>query len=195
MVPRHAERCVVMRTRRYPWRTGRSESRALRSSEACRAPAEQDCCRGVAPCWRAWAGDDTTATVTRALTRGCARPATCVRWPSVWPGPWRRAAWRGSCCSSTTTRGPAAPPWRPTWAGGCRCVWRCTGRCDSICRRRCSTAGDWGLVRVVNSRVATLLGPPLVRCAEPWRAFFAIDRRALPDPRAGALSASRSASS
>ena len=44
-----------------------------------------------------------------------------------------------------------------------------------------STAGDWGLARAVNSRVATLLAAPLARCADPMAGFFAVDRRALPD--------------
>lgn len=47
--------------------------------------------------------------------------------------------------------------------------------------RGASTAGDWGLSRVVNSRVATLLAAPLTRCADPMAGFFAVDRRALPD--------------
>ena len=50
--------------------------------------------------------------------------------------------------------------------------------------RGASTAGDWGLARVVNSRVATLLAAPLARCADPMAGFFAVDRRALPRPGA-----------
>ena len=48
--------------------------------------------------------------------------------------------------------------------------------------RGASTDGDWGLGRVVNSRAATLLAAPLARCADPMAGFFAVDRRALPDP-------------
>ena len=59
------------------------------------------------------------------------------------------------------------------------------GDCDMAVGSRyvagASTAGDWGLPRVVNSRVATLLATPLVRCADPMAGFFAVDRRALPD--------------
>ena len=39
----------------------------------------------------------------------------------------------------------------------------------------------WSLWRFLNSRLATLLTLPLVRCADPMSGFFAIDRRALPD--------------
>ena len=44
-----------------------------------------------------------------------------------------------------------------------------------------STADDWGLARVLNSRLATLLAAPLVTCSDPMAGFFAVDRRALPD--------------
>ena len=44
-----------------------------------------------------------------------------------------------------------------------------------------STAGDWGLARVLNSRLATLLAAPLATCSDPMAGFFAVDRRALPD--------------
>ena len=40
---------------------------------------------------------------------------------------------------------------------------------------------DWGLMRRLNSRVATLLALPLVRCSDPMSGFFATDRRWLPD--------------
>ena len=40
---------------------------------------------------------------------------------------------------------------------------------------------DWGLLRRLNSRVATLLALPLVRCSDPMSGFFATDRRWLPD--------------
>ena len=60
--------------------------------------------------------------------------------------------------------------------------------CDMVVGSRyvagASTAGDWGLARVVNSRVATLLAAPLVRCSDPMAGFFAVDRRALPDAAA-----------
>ena len=48
--------------------------------------------------------------------------------------------------------------------------------------RGASTAGEWGLARVLNSRVATLLAAPLATCYDPMAGFFAVDRRALPDP-------------
>ena len=60
------------------------------------------------------------------------------------------------------------------------------GDCDMVVGSRyvtgASTAGDWGLARSLNSRVATLLASPLVTCADPMAGFFAVDRRALPDP-------------
>ncbi len=40
---------------------------------------------------------------------------------------------------------------------------------------------DWGALRRLNSRVATLLALPLVRCSDPMSGFFATDRRWLPD--------------
>ena len=40
----------------------------------------------------------------------------------------------------------------------------------------------WSLRRFLTSRLATLLTRPLVRCADPMSGFFAIDRRALPNP-------------
>ena len=39
----------------------------------------------------------------------------------------------------------------------------------------------WGWGRRLNSRIATLLALPLVRCRDPMSGFFAIDRRRLPD--------------
>ena len=42
------------------------------------------------------------------------------------------------------------------------------------------TAGQWGLARVLNSRVATLLAAPLAACSDPLSGFFAVDRRTLP---------------
>lgn len=43
--------------------------------------------------------------------------------------------------------------------------------------------GTWNRGRRLNSRVATLLALPLVRCSDPMSGFFATDRRALPDPQ------------
>ena len=40
----------------------------------------------------------------------------------------------------------------------------------------------WGAGRVANSRVATWLARPLVRCADPMSGFFALRRAALPEP-------------
>lgn len=42
----------------------------------------------------------------------------------------------------------------------------------------------WGFYRVLNSRLATWLARPLASCADPMSGFFAVDRRALPDPAA-----------
>ena len=41
--------------------------------------------------------------------------------------------------------------------------------------------GTGGLTRVLNSRLATLLAAPLVRCSDPMAGFFAVGRSALPD--------------
>ena len=58
--------------------------------------------------------------------------------------------------------------------------------CDMVVGSRyvpgASTAGEWGLARALNSRIATLLAAPLVTCSDPMAGFFAVDRRALPDP-------------
>ena len=60
--------------------------------------------------------------------------------------------------------------------------------CDMVVGSRyvtgAATAGDWGLARALNSRIATLLALPLVTCADPMAGFFAVNRRALPDPKA-----------
>ena len=40
---------------------------------------------------------------------------------------------------------------------------------------------DWGVMRKLNSRIATWLALPLVRCSDPMSGFFATDRRWLPD--------------
>ena len=57
--------------------------------------------------------------------------------------------------------------------------------CDMVVGTRyaagASTAGDWGLARVLNSRFASLLAAPLTTCSDPMSGFFAVDRRALPD--------------
>ena len=42
----------------------------------------------------------------------------------------------------------------------------------------------WGFYRVLNSRLATWLARPLASCADPMSGFFAVDRRALPEPAA-----------
>ena len=41
-------------------------------------------------------------------------------------------------------------------------------------------AGAWSLARRLNSRLATALALPLVRCRDPLSGFFATDRRSLP---------------
>ena len=58
--------------------------------------------------------------------------------------------------------------------------------CDMVVGSRytaagASTASEWGLARVLNSRGATLLAAPLVTCSDPMAGFFAVDRRVLPD--------------
>ena len=58
--------------------------------------------------------------------------------------------------------------------------------CDMVVGSRyvsgASTVGEWGLARALNSRIATLLAAPLAACSDPMAGFFAVDRRALPDP-------------
>ena len=44
--------------------------------------------------------------------------------------------------------------------------------------------GSWGPWRFLVSRLATFLARPLVGCSDPMSGFFAIDRRAIPDPEA-----------
>ena len=60
------------------------------------------------------------------------------------------------------------------------------GDCDMVVGSRyvagTSTAEEWGVARVLNSRTATWLAMPLVTCSDPMAGFFAVDRRALPDP-------------
>ena len=60
------------------------------------------------------------------------------------------------------------------------------GDCDMAVGSRYAPGGrvdaTWGLARRLNSRVATVLALPLVRCNDPMAGFFATDRRALPDP-------------
>ena len=59
------------------------------------------------------------------------------------------------------------------------------GECDMALGSRYVPGGHvdrtWGWGRRLNSRVATLLARPLVRCSDPMSGFFATDRRALPD--------------
>ena len=59
------------------------------------------------------------------------------------------------------------------------------GDCDLAVGSRYVPGGtvdrSWGWGRRLNSRVATLLALPLVRCTDPMSGFFATDRRALPD--------------
>ena len=60
------------------------------------------------------------------------------------------------------------------------------GDCDMAVGSRYAPGGrvdaTWGVARRLNSRVATVLALPLVRCNDPMAGFFATDRRALPDP-------------
>ena len=57
--------------------------------------------------------------------------------------------------------------------------------CDFAIGSRYAPGGEvdagWGPWRRLNSRIATLLALPLVRCSDPMSGFFATDRRALPD--------------
>ena len=59
------------------------------------------------------------------------------------------------------------------------------GDCDMAVGSRYVAGGavdrGWSRWRLLNSRLATLLALPLVRCADPMSGFFAIDRRTLPD--------------
>ena len=59
------------------------------------------------------------------------------------------------------------------------------GDCDMAVGSRYVPGGTvdrtWGWTRRLNSRVATVLALPLVRCSDPMSGFFATDRRALPD--------------
>ena len=59
------------------------------------------------------------------------------------------------------------------------------GDCDMAVGSRYAPGGHidrtWGWSRRLNSRVATLLALPLVRCSDPMSGFFATDRRTLPD--------------
>ena len=60
------------------------------------------------------------------------------------------------------------------------------GECDLVVGSRYVPGGvvdrTWSRWRLQGSRLATLLARPLVHCADPMSGFFAIDRRALPDP-------------
>ncbi len=59
------------------------------------------------------------------------------------------------------------------------------GGCDFVVGSRYVAGGEidarWGPLRRLNSRGATLLALPLVRCSDPMSGFFATDRRRLPD--------------
>ena len=59
------------------------------------------------------------------------------------------------------------------------------GGCDLALGSRYAPGGTvdrtWSWARRLNSRAATLLALPLVRCSDPMSGFFATDRRALPD--------------
>ena len=61
------------------------------------------------------------------------------------------------------------------------------GDCDMAVGSRYAPGGlidrSWSRWRHLNSRVATSLALPLVRCSDPMAGFFATDRRRLPDPR------------
>ena len=61
------------------------------------------------------------------------------------------------------------------------------GECDMALGSRYAPGGGldraWSSWRLLNSRFATLLAQPLVRCSDPMSGFFALDRRTLPDPR------------
>ena len=57
--------------------------------------------------------------------------------------------------------------------------------CDMVIGSRYAPGGlidqAWSAWRLLNSRLATSLALPLVRCSDPMAGFFATDRRALPD--------------
>ena len=59
------------------------------------------------------------------------------------------------------------------------------GGCDMVIGSRYAPGGivdsSWSLYRVLNSRLATWLARPLVKCADPMAGFFATRRSALPD--------------
>ncbi len=59
------------------------------------------------------------------------------------------------------------------------------GCCDMVVGSRHAPGGrfdrGWGLYRVLNSWLATLLARPLARCSDPMSGFFAVRRSALPD--------------
>ena len=60
------------------------------------------------------------------------------------------------------------------------------GECDMVIGSRYAPGGlvdrAWSPWRFLYSRLATLLARPLADCADPMSGFFAIDRRAMPDP-------------
>ena len=57
--------------------------------------------------------------------------------------------------------------------------------CDIVVGSRYIAGGtferNWGPLRFLNSRVASLLARPLTKCSDPMSGFFAINRGALPD--------------
>ena len=61
------------------------------------------------------------------------------------------------------------------------------GDCDMVIGSRYTPGGgvdrSWSLYRVLNSRLATWLARPLVKCADPMSGFFATRRSVLPDLR------------
>ena len=61
------------------------------------------------------------------------------------------------------------------------------GDCDIVIGSRYTSGGvvdrSWSLYRVLNSRLATWLARPLVRCSDPMAGFFATHRSRLPELR------------
>ena len=61
------------------------------------------------------------------------------------------------------------------------------GDCDIVIGSRYTSGGvvdrSWSLYRVLNSRLATWLARPLVRCSDPMAGFFATRRSRLPELR------------
>lgn len=61
------------------------------------------------------------------------------------------------------------------------------GGCDMVIGSRYAPGGavdqSWSLYRVLNSRLATWMARPLIKCADPMSGFFATRRSTLPDTR------------